>query len=277
MHILETRNLKYSYTNEIEALKGIDFIAGRKQKIAIIGSNGAGKSTLFRHFNGILTPSSGEVLVHGEPISKSNLREIRKTVGIVFQNSDDQVFSPTVEQDIAFGPTNLGLDEQTIQHRVDETLRLLSIEHLRDRAPHHLSGGEKKRVAIAGVLAMEPQIIVLDEPTAGLDPGGVRDLIGFLNELPEKYGMTIIFSTHSVELVPEIADYVYVLDKGAIAAHGEIGDVFGNEDLLTGIGLDVPVFPKLIKSLNKRGMNIGMAFTFDDAEDAIAKEFSRLK
>jgi cobalt/nickel transport system ATP-binding protein len=277
MHILETRNLKYSYNNEIEALKGIDFIAGRKQKIAIIGSNGAGKSTLFRHFNGILTPSSGEVLVHGEPISKSNLREIRKTVGIVFQNSDDQVFSPTVEQDIAFGPTNLGLDEQTIQHRVDETLRLLSIEHLRDRAPHHLSGGEKKRVAIAGVLAMEPQIIVLDEPTAGLDPGGVRDLIGFLNELPEKYGMTIIFSTHSVELVPEIADYVYVLDKGAIAAHGEIGDVFGNEDLLTGIGLDVPVFPKLIKSLNKRGMNIGMAFTFDDAEDAIAKEFSRLK
>lgn len=277
MHILETRNLKYSYNNEIEALKGIDFIAGRKQKIAIIGANGAGKSTLFRHFNGILTPSSGEVLVHGEPISKSNLREIRKTVGIVFQNSDDQVFSPTVEQDIAFGPTNLGLDEQTIQHRVDETLRLLSIEHLRDRAPHHLSGGEKKRVAIAGVLAMEPQIIILDEPTAGLDPGGVRDLIGFLNELPEKYGMTIIFSTHSVELVPEIADYVYVLDKGSIAAHGEIGEIFGNDNLLTGIGLDVPVIPKLIKSLNKRGINIDMAFTFDDAEEAIAKEFYRLK
>ncbi|ADN36623.1 cobalt ABC transporter, ATPase subunit [Methanolacinia petrolearia DSM 11571] len=277
MHILETRNLKYSYNNDIEALKGINFIAGRKQKIAIIGANGAGKSTLFKHFNGILTPSSGEVLVHGEPISKSNLKEIRKTVGIVFQNSDDQIFSPTVEEDIAFGPTNLGLDEETIQHRVNETLRLLSIEHLRDRVPHHLSGGEKKRVAIAGVLAMEPQVIVLDEPTAGLDPRGVKDLIGFLNELPEKYGMTIIFSTHSVELVPEIADYVYVLDKGAIVAQGGVRDVFGNEELLNEIGLEVPVFPRLIKSLNRRGMNIDMAFTFDETEDAIAREFSRLK
>ena len=277
MHILETRNLKYSYNNDIEALKGINFIAGRKQKIAIIGANGAGKSTLFKHFNGILTPSSGEVLVHGEPISKSNLKEIRKTVGIVFQNSDDQVFSPTVEEDIAFGPTNLGLDEETIQHRVNETLRLLSIEHLRDRVPHHLSGGEKKRVAIAGVLAMEPQVIVLDEPTAGLDPSGVKDLIGFLNELPEKYGMTIIFSTHSVELVPEIADYVYVLDKGAIVAQGGVSDVFGDDDLLNEIGLEVPIFPRLIKSLNRRGMNIDMAFTFDETEEAIAREFSRLK
>jgi cobalt/nickel transport system ATP-binding protein len=277
MHILETRNLKYSYNNDIEALKGINFIAGRKQKIAIIGANGAGKSTLFKHFNGILTPSSGEVLVHGEPISKSNLKEIRKTVGIVFQNSDDQVFSPTVEEDIAFGPTNLGLDEETIQHRVNETLRLLSIEHLRDRVPHHLSGGEKKRVAIAGVLAMEPQVIVLDEPTAGLDPRGVKDLIGFLNELPEKYGMTIIFSTHSVELVPEIADYIYVIDKGAIVAQGGVSDVFGDDDLLNEIGLEVPIFPRLIKSLNRRGMNIDMAFTFNDAEEAIAREYSRLK
>lgn len=277
MHILETRNLKYSYNNNIEALKGINFIAGRKQKIAIIGANGAGKSTLFKHFNGILTPSSGEVLVHGEPISKSNLREVRKTIGIVFQNSDDQVFSPTVEQDIAFGPTNLGLDEETIRHRVDETLRLLSIEHLRDRAPHHLSGGEKKRVAIAGILAMEPQVIVLDEPTAGLDPGGVRDLVGFLNDLPEKYGMTIIFSTHSVELVPEIADYVYVVDKGTIAAEGDVSEIFRKEELLTGIGLDVPVFPRLIKSLNRRGMNVDMAFTFSDTEEAIAREFYRLK
>ncbi|WP_048150770.1 ATP-binding cassette domain-containing protein [Methanolacinia paynteri] len=277
MHILETRNLKYSYNNDIEALKGINFIAGRKQKIAIIGANGAGKSTLFKHFNGILTPSSGEVLVHGEPISKSNLKEIRKTVGIVFQNSDDQVFSPTVEEDIAFGPTNLGLDEETIQHRVNETLKLLSIEHLRDRVPHHLSGGEKKRVAIAGVLAMEPQVIVLDEPTAGLDPSGVKDLIGFLNELPEKYGMTIIFSTHSVELVPEIADYVYVLDKGAIVAQGGVRDVFGNEDHLNEMGLEAPVFPRLIKSLNRRGMNIDMAFTFDETEEAISREFSRLK
>lgn len=277
MHILETRNLRHSYNDDIEALKGINFIAGRKQKIALIGANGAGKSTLFKHFNGILTPSAGEVLVHGEPVSKANLREIRKTVGIVFQNSDDQVFSPTVEQDVAFGPTNLGLDEETIMHRVDETLKLLSIEHLRDRAPHHLSGGEKKRVAIAGILAMEPQVIVLDEPTAGLDPGGVRDLTGFLNELPEKYGMTIIFSTHSVELVPEIADFVYVLDKGEVVARGEVDTIFKEDGMLKQIGLDVPVFPRLIKKLNSRGMNIDMAFTFNETEKAIAKEFERLR
>lgn len=277
MHILETRNLKYSYTNGIDALKGIDFIAGRKQKIAIIGANGAGKSTLFKHFNGILTPSSGEVLIHGEPVSKSNLREIRKMVGIVFQNSDDQVFSPTVEQDIAFGPTNLGLDEETIQHRVDETLRLLSIEHLRERAPHHLSGGEKKRVAIAGALAMEPQILVLDEPTAGLDPRGVRDLIGFLNELPEKYGMTIIFSTHFVDLVAEIADYIYVMDKGSVVVEGDIEEIFSKGELLTDIGLDIPVLPKLIKSLNLKGADIDMAYSFDQAENAFLKALGRLE
>lgn len=172
MHILETRNLKYSYNNDIEALKGINFIAGRKQKIAIIGANGAGKSTLFKHFNGILTPSSGEVLVHGEPISKSNLKEIRKTVGIVFQNSDDQIFSPTVEEDIAFGPTNLGLDEETIQHRVNETLRLLSIEHLRDRVPHHLSGGEKKELPLQESLQWSPRLSSSTSLPRGSIPAG---------------------------------------------------------------------------------------------------------
>lgn len=169
MHLIETRNLTHTYNKTIDALKGVDFIAGRKQRIAIIGANGAGKSTLFKHFNGILKPTSGDVLIHGEPITKSNIKEVRKSVGIVFQNSDDQVFSPTVEQDVAFGPTNLGLDEHTIEHRVSEVLKILDVEHLKDRPPHHLSGGEKKRVAIAGVLAMEPQVLVLDEPTAGLD------------------------------------------------------------------------------------------------------------
>lgn len=277
MHILETRSLKYSYSDGIEALKGIDFIAGRKEKVAIIGANGAGKSTLFKHFNGILTPSSGEVLVRGEVITKSNIKNIRKTVGIVFQNPDDQVFSPTVEQDVAFGPTNLGLDDKTIEHRVEEALRILSIEHLKDRPPHHLSGGEKKRVAIAGILAMEPQILILDEPAAGLDPGGVRDLVEFINELPQKFGMTVIFSTHSVEMVSEIADHIYVMDKGAVIAEGKVDEIFIKDELLQEIGLDVPVYPKLIKSLNERGAGIDMAFNFAGARDAFLKAFGRLK
>ena len=141
---------------------------------------------------------------------------------IVVQNPNDQVFSPTVEQDIAFGPANLGLDEETVHHRVESAMRLLALDDLRTRPPHHLSGGEKKRVAIAGILAMEPQVLVLDEPTAGLDPQGVTDLIGFVNTLPERFGMTVIFSTHHLDLVPELADYVYVMDRGAVAAQGPV-------------------------------------------------------
>ena len=178
MHLIETRELNYVYPGNVTALDHINFIAPRKARIAVIGSNGAGKSTLFKHFNGIFKPSSGSVLIRGEPITKQNLREIRKFVGIVFQNPDDQIFSPTVEQDVAFGPTNLGLDAETIHHRVHEALRVVGIEHLASRVPHHLSGGEKKRVAIAGVIAMEPEVLVLDEPNAGLDPRGLPILTG---------------------------------------------------------------------------------------------------
>ena len=158
MHLIETRDLAYAYPGNVKALHDINFIAPRKARIAVIGSNGAGKSTLFKHFNGIFKPTSGSVLIKGEPITKNNIREVRKFVGIVFQNPDDQIFSPTVEQDVAFGPTNLGLDEETVQHRVEEALHIVGIEHLANRVPHHLSGGEKKRVAIAGVMAMEPQV-----------------------------------------------------------------------------------------------------------------------
>ncbi|MBR6447725.1 MAG: ATP-binding cassette domain-containing protein [Methanomicrobium sp.] len=276
MHLIETRDLTHCYNDSIEALKGVNFIAGRKQRIALIGANGAGKSTLFRHFNGILKPTSGEVLVRGEHITKSNLKDIRKFVGIVFQNSDDQVFSPTVEQDIAFGPTNMGLDAATIEHRVSEVSRLLDIEYLRDRPPHHLSGGEKKRVAIAGVLAMEPQVLVLDEPTAGLDPKGVRDLTSFVNRLPEEYGMTVIFSTHQTELVTEIADYIYVMDRGRIAAQGTIDEIFVQQDLLTSLRLEVPILPRLIKSLQDKGIDIEMAFDCESAENAFLKAFKKL-
>ncbi|MDD1710148.1 MAG: ATP-binding cassette domain-containing protein, partial [Methanoregulaceae archaeon] len=147
MHLLETRDLTYVYPGNVTGLDHVNFIAGRNARIAVIGANGAGKSTLFKHFNGILRPTSGTVLVHGEPISQKNIREVRKFVGLVFQNADDQIFSPTVEQDVAFGPMNLGLDAETVSHRVREALAMVGIEHLKERVPHHLSGGEKKRVA----------------------------------------------------------------------------------------------------------------------------------
>ncbi|MDN7023904.1 ATP-binding cassette domain-containing protein [Methanoculleus sp. FWC-SCC1] len=275
MHLIETRNLSYVYRGSVAALSNVNFIAERASRIAVIGANGAGKSTLFKHFNGILKPTSGEVLIRGEAVTRENIREIRKSVGLVFQNPDDQIFSPTVEQDIAFGPMNLGLDEETVAHRVDAALSLLGIEHLRERVPHHLSGGEKKRVAIAGVLAMEPQVLVLDEPTAGLDPQGVASLVEFVNTLPQKYGMTVIFSTHHVELVPEIADSVYVMDQGEIVAQGSVAEIFVKDDLLARTRLDVPVIPKLLRSLRDDGVDVEMAYTFGDARRALTDAYER--
>jgi len=271
MHLVETRDLSYIYPGNVKGLGSVNFIAERNSRIAVIGANGAGKSTLFKHFNGILRPTSGTVLIHGEPVTDQNIREVRKFVGLVFQNADDQIFSPTVEQDVAFGPMNLGLDEETVSHRVDEALAMVGIEHLRDRVPHHLSGGEKKRVAIAGVIAMEPQVLVLDEPTAGLDPQGVTDLIGVINTLARQYGITVIFSTHEVSLVPEVADRLYVMDRGRIVARGTVAEVFDEQDLLTSVRLDIPVIPKLIRSLRKEGMDIGMAFTLDEAKTAFLR------
>jgi cobalt/nickel transport system ATP-binding protein len=271
MHLVEARDLSYVYPGGVKGLDAVNFIAERNSRIAVIGANGAGKSTLFKHFNGILRPTDGTVLIHGEPITEKNIREVRKLVGLVFQNADDQIFSPTVEQDVSFGPMNLGLDRQTINHRVDEALSMVGIGHLRDRVPHHLSGGEKKRVAIAGVIAMEPQVLVLDEPTAGLDPRGVRELIGVINILARKYGITVIFSTHDVSLIPEMADQIYVMDRGRIVARGTVAEVFGDPDLLTSVRLDIPVIPRLIRSLKNEGMDIGMAFTFDKARDELLR------
>ncbi|KAF5083005.1 Energy-coupling factor transporter ATP-binding protein EcfA3 [anaerobic digester metagenome] len=275
MHLLETRSLTHIYRGNVHALEGVNFTAERKSRIAVIGPNGAGKSTLFKHFNGILKPTSGEVLIKGEPITNANVREVRKFVGIVFQNPDDQIFSPTVEQDVAFGPINLGLDETTVAHRVEEALHLLGIEDLRERVPHHLSGGEKKRVAIAGILAMEPEVLVLDEPTAGLDPQGVTDLVRFVNRLPEEYGMTVVFSTHHLDLVAEMADYVYVMDRGTIVGSGTVGEVFARPELLTRTRLDVPPIPKLIRSLRENGVAIDMAYTYEDAKKAFLEAYAR--
>ena len=275
MHLIETRDLCYTYPGNVTALHHVNFIAPRKARIAVIGSNGAGKSTLFKHFNGIFKPTSGSVLVQGEPITRENIRNVRKIVGIVFQNPDDQIFSPTVEQDVAFGPTNLGLDEETVQHRVEEALHIVGIEHLAHRVPHHLSGGEKKRVAIAGVVAMEPQVLVLDEPTAGLDPQGVRDFNNFCNSLSQKYGLTVIFSTHDVSLVPEIADYVYVMNKGAIMASGTIEEIFVQMEMLQSVRLDVPVLPKLIRSLQEHGVDINIGYTFEEVEEVFLEAFGK--
>ncbi|HPY60831.1 MAG TPA: ATP-binding cassette domain-containing protein [Methanospirillum sp.] len=275
MHIIETRDLCHTYKNNIDALKNISFIAPRNTRIAIIGPNGAGKSTLFKHFNGVLKPTSGKVLIRGEPITKENIREVRRTIGLVFQNPDDQIFSPTVEQDVAFGPANMGLDDETVKHRVSESLRIVGLSDYRTRVPHHLSGGEKKRVAIAGIIAMEPQVLVLDEPTAGLDPQGVREIIRFIHDFTVKYGMTVIFSTHDISLVAELAEYIYVMNNGSFVAKGTVAEIFSQPNLLTSVRLDLPVLPKLISSLRARDIPVEMGYTFQEAESAFLKAFGK--
>ncbi|HQB99050.1 MAG TPA: ATP-binding cassette domain-containing protein [Methanospirillum sp.] len=275
MHIIETRDLCHTYKNNIDALKNISFIAPRNTRIAIIGPNGAGKSTLFKHFNGVLKPTSGKVLIRGESITKENIREVRRTIGLVFQNPDDQIFSPTVEQDVAFGPANMGLDDETVKHRVSESLRIVGLSDYRTRVPHHLSGGEKKRVAIAGIIAMEPQVLVLDEPTAGLDPQGVREIIRFIHDFTVKYGMTVIFSTHDISLVAELAEYIYVMNNGSFVAKGTVAEIFSQPNLLTSVRLDLPVLPKLISSLRARDIPVEMGYTFQEAESAFLKAFGK--
>ena len=275
MHIIETRDLCHTYKNNIDALKNISFIAPRNTRIAIIGPNGAGKSTLFKHFNGVLKPTSGKVLIRGESITKENIREVRRTIGLVFQNPDDQIFSPTVEQDVAFGPANMGLDDETVKHRVSESLRIVGLSDYRTRVPHHLSGGEKKRVAIAGIIAMEPQVLVLDEPTAGLDPQGVREIIRFIHDFTVKYGMTVIFSTHDISLVAELAEYIYVMNNGSFVAKGTVAEIFSQPNLLTSVRLDLPVLTKLISSLRARDIPVEMGYTFQEAESAFLKAFGK--
>ncbi len=255
MHIIEARDLCYNYPDGTKAIENINFIAERGECIALLGANGAGKSTLLKHFNGILKPVKGKLLIKGEEITRENILEVRKTIGLVFQDPDDQIFAPTVKQDVAFGPVNLGLSNEVIEHRVSESLELVGLKGYEARVPHYLSGGEKKRVAIAGILAMEPQVIILDEPTAGLDPDGVKKIIKLLKELNDKFGITIIVATHDVDTVPLFADRICVLSKGKMILDGTPKAVFSKESLLEESSLDVPTVTRLFKKLGESGVS----------------------
>lgn len=253
MYIVETKDLYFRYPDGTAVLKGINFKVKKGEMVSLLGPNGAGKSTLFLHFNGILRPTKGEVLIKGKPIKydKKSLVEVRKTVGLVFQNPDDQIFAPTVKEDVAFGPLNLGLPKEEVEKRVKEALKAVGMEGFENKPPHHLSGGQKKRVAIAGILAMQPEVIVLDEPTAGLDPVGASKIMKLLYDLNKK-GMTIIISTHDVDLVPVYADKVYVMYDGKILKEGTPKEVFSDVETIRKANLRLPRVAHLIEILNKR-------------------------
>ena len=234
-NVLQVHDLHFSYHDGRQALRGVSFSMCEGDKVALVGPNGAGKSTLMLHLNGILN-GHGEVNVGGKRLTRDNLPLIRAMVGLVFQNPDDQLFSPTVFEDVAFGPLHMGLPMDEVGARVQSALEAVRMSTFRDRLSHHLSVGEKKRIAIATVLSMDPQILVLDEPSAGLDPRGRRTLINLLRELP----ITMLVSTHDMKLVQELFPRTIVMDEGQIVADGKTRDILENEELLTAHGLEKP-------------------------------------
>jgi cobalt/nickel transport system ATP-binding protein len=249
--VLLTSNLHYTYPDGTRALNGIDFEARRGKKTAIIGPNGSGKSTLFLHFNGLYRPTAGGVYVNGAEITDKNIDAVRRTVGLVFQDPDDQLFAPTVRDDVAFGPANLGLSGSEIEARVEDVLMMLGIHDLRERNVDNLSGGQKKTVAIAGVLAMEPDIIILDEPTSGLDPESATEIVEITEELAVA-GKSIIISTHDVDLTLSWADEIYVLKAGTVYRSGTSREIFGDKKLIDETKLKFPTVTKTFIEFKNR-------------------------
>jgi len=233
--IVQVRNLEYSYPDGHEALCDVSFNLGEGDKVALVGPNGAGKSTLILHLNGILI-GRGEITIGNIRLSPEHLPLIRSMAGLVFQNPDDQLFSPTVFEDVAFGPLHMGLPEEEVFARVDEALEMVHMTNYRDRLSHHLSVGEKKRIAIATVLSMRPQILVLDEPSAGLDPRARRSLIHLMHEMP----ITMLVSTHDMAMVRECFPRTIVMDEGRIVADGLTAGILEDQKFLEAHGLEKP-------------------------------------
>ncbi|MBV6392300.1 MAG: Cobalt import ATP-binding protein CbiO [Anaerolineales bacterium] len=233
--ILVVNDLHFSYPDGQPALNGVSLKLCEGDKVALMGPNGAGKSTLMLHLNGILS-GRGEVEIAGKRLTRDNLSLIRSMVGLVFQNPDDQLFSPTVFEDVAFGPLHMGLPEAEVRARVDAALEAVRMSSYRDRLSHHLSVGEKKRIAIATVLSMRPSLLALDEPSAGLDPRARRTLINLLRDLP----IAMLVSTHDMKLAQELFPRAVVMDEGRVVADGLTADILNDEALLTAHGLEKP-------------------------------------
>ena len=261
--VLKIEHLSHIYSAgtpfEKKAVDDVSFSAQRGEFIGLIGHTGSGKSTLIQHFNGLLKPTSGKIYINGEDIfqSKEMTRAARFAVGLVFQYPEYQLFEETVYADVAFGPKNMGLDKDEIDRRVRENCRIVGLsEDVLDKSPFELSGGQKRRVALAGIFAMEPEVMVLDEPMAGLDPAGCADVFRFIKEYHEKHGTTILFVTHSMEYAAQMSERIIVMDHGHILMDGTPADIFSRSEELIEAGLDVPQVTQLFLELKKRGLPV---------------------
>jgi len=249
MVILQARNIQYKYHDGTYALCGASLDIKKGELLAILGPNGSGKTTLLKHLNGLLKPMGGEIVLERKPLAQYSSKEVFQRVGIVFQDPNDQLFAPSVKEDVAFGPLNLGLSKDEITQRVDEALSLVGMTLHANKAVDALSFGQKKRVCIAGVLAMKPEILVLDEPTCGLDPAGVTSIMTLLKELNERHGITIIMATNTVDLVPVYMDRLAVMYQGNILSIGTPEEVFSNTDEIKRACLELPQIAQLMQIL----------------------------
>lgn len=258
------KNLTHIYNEGMpfssKALDNISFEIKDRDFVGLIGHTGSGKSTLIQHLNGILKPSSGDIYINDFKITDPdlNLTEIRKRVGVVFQYPEYQLFEETIEKDIAFGPNNLGLTQDEVSKRVKKSMEMVGLDYetYKDISPFDLSGGQKRRVAIAGVIAMEPKVLILDEPTAGLDPKGRDDILEQIRILHQEYKMTIVLVSHSMEDVGKLAERIVVMNKGKIALMGKPSEVFREVEVLENIGLAVPQVTYLMRALREKGFNV---------------------
>lgn len=277
MSVIRTENLTYTYSQgtpfEKTAVKYVNIEIEEGELVGIIGHTGSGKSTLIQHLNGLIKPTSGKIFIDGVDIHDKNikLRDVRFKVGLVFQYPEYQIFEETVYKDIAFGPTNMGLDEGEIDKRVRETAKLVGIDDsLLNKSPFELSGGQKRRVAIAGVMAMRPKVLILDEPTAGLDPRGREMILGQIKHYHEETGSTVLLVSHSMEDVARFAQKILVMNKGEVFCYDTPPAVFARADEIAAIGLSVPQITKVFSMLRSRGIDIrGDVYTIEFAMKTI--------
>ncbi|EFU76402.1 energy-coupling factor ABC transporter ATP-binding protein [Lachnoanaerobaculum saburreum] len=251
--ILKAENIHYSYDSDKKALKGVSLDIHEKERLVILGANGSGKSTFFLNINGVLKPERGAVYYKDRLIDKSGIKELRKNVGIVFQDADNQIIASSVRAEVSFGPMNLGLSREEVKKRVDDALNYMNIHHLIDRPPHYLSGGEKKRVSIADIIAMDSKIIIFDEPTASLDPKNVVIFEEALDKMSGD-GKTLVISTHDIEFAYRFADRIVVFCDGNIIADGSPIDVLDNEKVLKTANLKKPILLDVFETLVEKSI-----------------------
>jgi len=270
---IEAECISFAYPDGFEALQDVVFRVRRGEFVAMLASNGSGKTTLIKILAGLLTPQRGALRVDGRALRDYSQAELYQRLGLVFQNPNDQLFGATVAEDVAFGPRNLGLPEAEVQRRVAEALAAVGAAELGERAIHHLSFGQQKRVAIAGVLAMKPSILILDEPTAGLDPAGEHSMLHLLGSLNRQQGITIVLATHSVDTLPLFADRIYLLNKGRVLKEGPSEEVFRDHELIERASLRLPYVSRLLHEMKRfDGVPIdGLPLTLGEAREQLLR------